>query len=498
MKTLAKIPILCFVLFIMIQTLHAQAKKKISTPKENTTFFEKIFKTDLDGASLLLDEELSKIGIVFSKVEDEKDYIYDAELKKTDTINSIFKHLITNNEYKFTLIGDKNNAVTGFLLNYYPVKDSLLPKIVQTLGIKDWSLVEAKGERSLYKRGKLFAKVNSGNYYSCEVFLPAVLSVSQPADSITLRSSFAENINFATALINKMGYQLLSAKKQAVYNKVDTPAYDFISYYQTFFYNQGTEVTIMMDENKKTTITISNPNAVVFNSIKTKLIDTTWNLKYTNSASNTTYFRKNNSMISIAPDVSEIILYPLASTNESKLIYGGLLYLYQLDEIHSGFSYEDRIAYMKDHFATSNEYDIPNFIIRKKDATIRYIFYDDKTSKEYWGIKYSVDNNNPTIADLYYKNVVENYPSIASSDFTLSLGKNTLPNRTQFYDKTIYTANAVSQQAKENAQLLANQRQEAEQKQREIERQQEKARRNAELTNTINQTTNELLKLLQK
>ena len=68
----------------------------------------------------------------------------------------------------------------------------------------------------------------------------------------------------------------------------------------------------------------------------------------------------------------------------------------------------------------------------------------------------------------------------------------------EFYDKTIYTANVLSEQAKESAQLLADQRAAAEQKQRDILREQEKARRNAELTNTINQTTNELLKLLQK
>lgn len=75
MKNLAKIPIICFVFFVMIQTFYAQAKKKALAPKEATTFIEKIFKTNLDEATLLLDEELSEIGVVFKKVEDEKDYI---------------------------------------------------------------------------------------------------------------------------------------------------------------------------------------------------------------------------------------------------------------------------------------------------------------------------------------------------------------------------------------------------------------------------------------
>ncbi|WP_411812247.1 hypothetical protein ACLB9Y_03390 [Chryseobacterium scophthalmum] len=500
MKNLAKIPIICFVFFVMIQTFYAQAKKKALAPKEPITFIEKIFKTNLDEATLLLDEELSEIGVVFKKVEDEKDYIYDQELKKTDTINSIFKHLITDNSYRFTLIGDKNNVVIGFSLSNYPANDDLLSKIIQKLGIKNWSLVETKGERSLYKKGKLFASINSGEYFSCEIFVPIVLLASQPVDSLTLRSSFAENRNFVTELMNKMGYKLLSAKKRAVYNKTDTPAYDFISYYQTLYYNQGTEVTIMMDENKKSTITISNPNAIIFSSIKTKLTDNTWNQKYTNSVYNTTYFRKNNRMMSIAPSLNQIQLYSVAAANdnESKLVYGSLLYLYELEEIYSGFTFEDRIAYMNDHFAVSDVYDTPTFIIKKKDATIRYIFYDDKTSKEYALLKYSVDNDNPAIADLYYKNVIENFPSLTSQNFALTIGKNKLPHRTQFYDKTIYTANVLSEQAKESAQLLADQRAAAEQKQRDILREQEKARRNAELTNTINQTTNELLKLLQK
>lgn len=81
MKNLAKISILYFVLSFMMQTLDAQAKKKTTVPKE-ATFVEKIFKTDLDEATLLLDKELSEIGVVFKKVADEKDYIYDEELKK--------------------------------------------------------------------------------------------------------------------------------------------------------------------------------------------------------------------------------------------------------------------------------------------------------------------------------------------------------------------------------------------------------------------------------
>ncbi|MFL9835680.1 hypothetical protein [Chryseobacterium terrae] len=500
MKNLTKIPIACFVLIITIQTLYAQAKKKTVAPKETATFVEKIFKTDLDGATLLLDEELSETGVVFKKVEDEKDYIYDADLKKTDTVNSIFKYLITDNDYRFTLIANKDNEVTGFSLSNYPANDNLLPKIIQKLGIKNWSVVETKGERALYKKGKLFAIINSGDYLNFDVFVPAILPANQSLDSLTLRSSFAENRDFVKEMMNKMGYKLLSAKKRAVYNRTDTPAYDFISYYQTLYYNQGTEVTIMMDENKKNTITISNPNAVIFNNIKTKLIDNTWNLRYSNSVYNTAYFRKNNRMISIAPSLNQIQLYSVASPNdnETKLAYGSLLQLYELEDIHSGFSYDDRIAYMNDHFATGDVYDSPTFIIKKNGTTIRYIFYDDKTAKEYWGLKYSVDNDNSEIADQYYRNAVGNYPSLESQNFKLSLGKNTLPNRTQFYDKTIYTANAISQQAKENAQLLADQREEAAKKQREIERQQEKARRNAELTNTINQTTNELLKLLQK
>lgn len=500
MKNLAKIPILCFVLFLMIQTLYAQAKKKIVAPKETITFVENIFKTDLEGATLLLDEELSQIGIVFKKVEDEKDYIYDDQLKKTDTINSIFKYLTTDDNYQFTLIADKNNTLIGFSLNNYPVNKDLFPKILQKLGIKDWSLVETKGTRSLYKRGKLFANINSGEYFSCDVFVPAVLPAGKAIDSLTLRSSFAENIDFTNELMTKMGFKLLSAKKRTVYNKTDTPAYDFVSYYQTLYYNQGTEVTVVMNENKKNSIIISNPNAIIFSTLKTKLIDNTWNLRYTNSVYDMAYYRKNNSMISIAPSMNQIQLYPVASLNdnETKLAYGSLLSLSELEDIYSGFSYEDRVAYMNDHFATSNVYDSPNFIIKKKGATIRYIFYDDKTSKEYWGLKYSVDNDNSTIANLYYKNMIENYTSLISQDFTLTTGKNTLPNRTQFYDKTIYTANAANQQAKETALLLADQRAAAEQKQRDILREQEKARRNAELTNTINQTTNELLKLLQK
>jgi len=499
MKNLAKISILYFVLSFMMQTLDAQAKKKTTVPKE-ATFVEKIFKTDLDEATLLLDKELSEIGVVFKKVADEKDYIYDEELKKTDTVNSIFKHLITDNSYRFTLIGDKNNAVIGFSLSNYPANNALLPKIVQKLGIKNWKLVETKGERSLYQKGKFLANTNSGEYFSCDIFVPVALPASQPIDSLTLRSSFSENRDFAKDLMNKMGYKLLSAKKQAVNNRTDTPAYDFINYYQTLYYNQGTEVTIMMDENKKNTITISNPNAIIFSNIKTKLTDNTWNQKYTNSVYNTTYFRKNNRIMSISPDLNQIQLYSIASPNdnERKLVYGSLLYLYELEEIYSGFSFEDRIAYMNDHFALSDVYDTPTFIIKKKGATIRYVFYDDKTSKKYAGLKYSVDNDNPAIADPYYQNVIENFPSLTSQNFTLTIGKNKLPHRTQFYDKTIYTANVLSEQAKESAQLLADQRAAAEQKQRDILKEQEKARRNAELTNTINQTTNELLKLLQK
>lgn len=217
MKNLAKIPILCFVLFLMTQTLYAQAKKKIVAPKETVTFVENIFKTDLEGATLLLDEELSQVGVVFKKVQDEKDYIYDDQLKKTDTINSILKYLITDDNYQFTLIADKNNAVVGFSLNNYPVNNDLFPKIIQKLGIKDWNLVETKGERSLYKRGKLFANISSREYFSCDVFVPAVLPTSQAIDSLTLRSSFAENIDFTRELMTKMGFKLLSAKKRAKY-----------------------------------------------------------------------------------------------------------------------------------------------------------------------------------------------------------------------------------------------------------------------------------------
>lgn len=499
MRTHLKFAML-LVFIVLSQSLPSQTKRKaVSNPKvekPSLTFTEKIFGANMEDAMLMIDEEFSSMDIVFDKVKDEIDYLYDDELKKTDSINHYFKHLISK-ERVFTIVGNKDREILELTVRDHGEADSTSQKILKKLGIEKWILIEKKGNRSLYENDKLFARITLGSTKIYEIFKPRNFPQQIHLDSLNVHHSFTENIDFARQMLEKSGFRLLAAKTNEVVNDNE---YNFHGYRQELIYDKGTEVFIEMDDRRKNVIKISNPNAVIFSSLKNLLLDDQYKERYTDNEDQVKYFRKDNMMAAFSLGANEITFYAVPSVNDyqTKKNYGNFPYLYELEKIYKGFTFEDRIAYMTDHFAVSSFYKTPTFTTQKAGATFRYVFYNDKDFADHWGVKYAIDYDNADIADLYYKNMVGRFEELASSDFTLDVAQHQLSNRIQIYDKAVNSAMAAGDAAKRNAQLLADQRAEAEQKQRDIAREQEKARKNAELTQTLNSATTEILKLLQK
>ncbi|MCI9844758.1 hypothetical protein [Flavobacterium pectinovorum] len=500
MKTSKYFIVIVFSLFF-VQTVSAQTKKKTTVTKqqvakEKITFAEKILDNDIDAATLLIDNVFGVLGVTFTGVEDSKDYIYDENLKKTDTIFNHFRTLLTDAKFNVFLVADNRKKVTEFrIVGSSELDEVFTKKIIQTTGVSGWTIVEAKSKNALYKKGKYFSKVISEGYLDFEAFVPEKQKLEVSTASFIVHSSFKETISFAHQLLLKMGGNLLVTKRLSVYNDEN---YNFESYNQELIYSQGTKVTIREDASKKKSIFITNQSAVVFASLKSKLLDEKWQEKYTNTIHDCVYYRKDNLMVSLALSYKSIELYAVPDLNDTQtqLTYGEFLTLNQMNDIYDGFSYEDRIAYMKDHFALNGFYNIPTFIVKRNGYNIRYLFFDNKEFENNWGHKFSVETDHMDVNN-YYTAGIDNL-SLLSENSKTKFENNIMSNRTQFYDKAIYNANKAGKVAKENAELLAKQRQEAEQKQLEIQREQEKIKRNAELTDVINKTTDQLLNMFKK
>ncbi len=469
--------------------VNAQKKKAVISKSNIAQSTIPYLNKDIDEVLNWINDKFSANGFIFKSVDESLDYVYDDSLKKTDKLFHHFRTLILDKEMVIHLMADAQKNTLQVTVSGI-AEPQTIPKLEAIFGLQTWENVETKGNIRIKKKNNSFTYIEQGEtYFSIDIFLAAKLPENISiikTDSLQITNSWNEVIHSVVQRMKSNNQKLLYAKEKLVWNDSE---YNFNGYEQTLQFANGIQVNFNQNESKQTSVKISCNNPITYNALKKIFVKETFPLRYNYFETNV--YRTGNVLFSDDANTKTLKLeiVPDFDDDKQKQKYNVVPDLYLLKDYHNAFAKnpEKLQLFLADHFKVNNDGQIE---IQSKAGDYKVYFAYDTNNDTFWGLKLVIDYNNANIG-TWYKNQSEN-AELPYQDFNMKTF-----SRTQFYDKIIYNAYKTSGEMKDKAQKIADAKREAEQKLRQIEEDRRKAQRNAELQDAINQTTNELLKLLK-
>lgn len=470
---------LTIILFICNTFLQAQSKKKPIVAAEKISFIISLIGKNIEDATLEINDRLSPLGINFTKVTEEKDFVYNENLLPTENVYSYFKYLSTDQNFYITLIADSDKNIIKCNFKFQDSTRTLRQKIEGILG-KPNTLVFQDVHTQIYRQKNIIYTTNKDDI---QVFNNVEPVFTKPSsDSIKFGISMEDvGYNF-NKILTENNNPILYAEKKTVTND---SKYQFKSFNQNIFYKNGYLLTLKFDQRKNTTAIIENPNAIYMSNIANKITSNGYQSIY---GSESGYYKKEESFI--LKNDHYLFFYTIPNDLEKKLSYADLPSITELNDFYYPIfnDYSKRAEYLDDHYVKQG-----NFWARKNanGDVVRFYFGNVKDFNENRGLKFLVDSPKANINEFYKINSPNN---LAFDDYDMNDAQ--FPERTQFYDKTLYSAAEAGAKAKQYANQLAQKKLETENKQREIIREQEKARKASENAVLINTATNSIINSL--
>lgn len=469
--------------------VNAQKKKAVIAKSNNAQSTMPYLNKDIDEVLNWINDKFSNNGFTFKSVDESLDYVYDDSLKKTNKLFHHFRTLILDKEMMIHLMADAQKNTLQVTVSGI-AEPQTIPKLEAIFGLQSWENVETKGNIRIKKKNNSFTYIEQGEtYFSIDIFLAAKLpeniSIIQ-TDSLKLINSWNEIIHSVVQRMKSNNQKLLYAKEKLVWNDNE---YNFNGYEQTLQFANGIQVNFNQNENKQTSVKISCNNPITYNALKKIFVKETFPLRYNYFETNV--YRTGNVLLfdDANTKMLKLEVVPDFNDDKQKQQYNVIPDLYLLKDYHNAFAKnpEKLQLFLADHYKVNSDGQIE--IVSKAGDYKVYFAYDTNNDK-FWGLKLVIDYNNENIG-TWYKNQSEN-AELPYQDYNMKTF-----SRTQFYDKIIFSAYKTSGEMKDKAQKIADAKREAQEKQRQIEEDRRKAQRNAEWQEAINQTTNELLKLLK-
>lgn len=231
MKTKNALLIICCLFFF--SNIEAQGKKKPVAPKENTAYIISLLGKNLDDATLEINEKLTSIGVNFTKVTDDKDFVYDENQKSTEQIYSYFKYLNTDNGFTVNLTADENRKIIKTTLVFDADTDAIHQKIKLILG-KPNTLMYENANKSVYRQKDAIYTETDTKIEAFTSVIPNFADIK--VDSLQYGNSMEEMGSFINRNFSKSNIPILYAERKEVYNDHE---YNFINYVQNVYYQNG-------------------------------------------------------------------------------------------------------------------------------------------------------------------------------------------------------------------------------------------------------------------
>ena len=465
------------VCFLFFSTCYnSQNRKKPIPAKESNSFIISLLGKNIEDGTLEINGKLAPLGINFTKVEEEKDFIYDHDLHKTETVYSYYKTLFTNNGLTLKITANSDRKIIETSLDFSDTVNVLRKKCELIFGKPSLLLYSDTGTKIYKQKGSIYMSTN----LAIRSFT-SVDEVLSKSDSLKYGSTLEEmGYNF-NKILTENNNPVLFAERKSVNN--DTK-YNFNSYIQRIYYKNGFVLTLSEDHKKNIFAKILNSNAIYMSNLSNKIISDGYSELY---GTGSNYYKKGEIFMTKNDDYMFIYIVPKESAK--RLIYADVPNTAFLDYYYSMFDdFAKRDLFLEDHFVKKE-----NFYSRENEngEVINLSFGYQKDFQDNRGFKFLIDTGNKSVNNFFENNVPENLTYDA-----YNMNDKNFPNRTQFYDKAIYSAALASTKAQQYAKNIAQQKQDAADKQMQILNEEEKARKAVENAALIKTATNSLLNSL--